>query len=151
MILRLWGMFWLSYSLDKLLSPFLNATLLMANSSLKDMTFSCSFSFAVLKRHASHCTRHMTNSDFIQSTWGIVHAVICSCKFYACFLEVLRWPCTNAQTKTWLKIPLFRLRSVKMEQRKLNDQANTLVDLAKVSRQLLLFCINIHPFQMKSS
>lgn len=26
-----------------------------------------------------------------------------------------------------------------MEQRKLNDQANTLVDLAKVSRQLLLF------------
>lgn len=27
----------------------------------------------------------------------------------------------------------FRLRSVKMEQRKLNDQANTLVDLAKVS------------------
>jgi hypothetical protein len=28
---------------------------------------------------------------------------------------------------------LFRLRSVKMEQRKLNDQANSLVDLAKVS------------------
>lgn len=29
-----------------------------------------------------------------------------------------------------------RLRSVKMEQRKLNDQANTLVDLAKVSFQV---------------
>lgn len=29
---------------------------------------------------------------------------------------------------------VFRLRSVKMEQRKLNDQANSLVDLAKVSR-----------------
>lgn len=28
---------------------------------------------------------------------------------------------------------VFRLRSVKMEQRKLNDQANSLVDLAKVS------------------
>lgn len=27
---------------------------------------------------------------------------------------------------------VFRLRSVKMEQRKLNDQANSLVDLAKV-------------------
>lgn len=33
----------------------------------------------------------------------------------------------------WLQILSFRLRSVKMEQRKLNDQANTLVDLAKVS------------------
>lgn len=32
-----------------------------------------------------------------------------------------------------LPIPPGRLRSVKMEQRKLNDQANTLVDLAKVS------------------
>lgn len=31
-------------------------------------------------------------------------------------------------------MPLPRLRSVKMEQRKLNDQANTLVDLAKVRR-----------------
>lgn len=31
-------------------------------------------------------------------------------------------------------LPLPRLRSVKMEQRKLNDQANTLVDLAKVRR-----------------
>lgn len=31
---------------------------------------------------------------------------------------------------------VFRLRSVKMEQRKLNDQANSLVDLAKVSPRL---------------
>lgn len=37
---------------------------------------------------------------------------------------------------------VFRLRSVKMEQRKLNDQANSLVDLAKVrqSHSLLLHC-----------
>lgn len=37
---------------------------------------------------------------------------------------------------------VFRLRSVKMEQRKLNDQANSLVDLAKVRRShsLLLHC-----------
>lgn len=34
---------------------------------------------------------------------------------------------------TLLPLCLCRLRSVKMEQRKLNDQANTLVDLAKVS------------------
>lgn len=31
---------------------------------------------------------------------------------------------------------LHRLRSVKMEQRKLSDQANTLVDLSKVSAAL---------------
>ena len=37
------------------------------------------------------------------------------------------------KTTFWLQILSFRLRSVKMEQRKLNDQANTLVDLAKVS------------------
>lgn len=92
--------------------------------------------FAVLKKHASHCSRHMTDSDSTQSSQDIVHAVICSCKFCACSLEILVWPHTK---KIWLKIPLFRLRSVKMEQRKLNDQANTLVDLAKVSRQLLLF------------
>lgn len=37
---------------------------------------------------------------------------------------------------------VFRLRSVKMEQRKLNDQANSLVDLAKVRRthSVLLHC-----------
>lgn len=51
--------------------------------------------FAVLKKHASHCSRHMTNSDFTQSTQGIVHAVICSCKFCACFLEILMWPHTQ--------------------------------------------------------
>jgi hypothetical protein len=31
---------------------------------------------------------------------------------------------------------LHRLRSVKMEQRKLSDQANTLVDLSKVSGRI---------------
>lgn len=31
--------------------------------------------------------------------------------------------------------PVPRLRSVKIEQGKLNDQANTLADLAKVSRE----------------
>lgn len=36
-------------------------------------------------------------------------------------------------------MPLPRLRSVKMEQRKLNDQANTLVDLAKVRRLWLMW------------
>lgn len=37
---------------------------------------------------------------------------------------------------------VFRLRSVKMEQRKLNDQANSLVDLAKVrqTHSVLLHC-----------
>lgn len=36
---------------------------------------------------------------------------------------------------------VFRLRSVKMEQRKLNDQANSLVDLAKVRRT---HCVLLH-------
>lgn len=37
-----------------------------------------------------------------------------------------------------------RLRSVKMEQRKLNDQANTLVDLAKVSFQVWLWRLSCY-------
>ena len=35
--------------------------------------------------------------------------------------------------RIWNLNSLFRLRSYKMEQRKLNDQANTLVDFAKVN------------------
>lgn len=52
----------------------------------------------------------------------------------------MHYVCTNLMQKTltaliyWVLDGLvFRLRSVKMEQRKLNDQANSLVDLAKVS------------------
>lgn len=93
--------------------------------------------FAVLKKHASHCSKHMTNSDFTQSTWDIVHAVTALLSFMHAFRNPSVTPYTSL--KNWLKILLFRLRSVKMEQRKLNDQANTLVDLAKVSSQLLLF------------
>lgn len=62
---------------------------------------------------------------------GIIHAVICSCGFCACPFES-----SNLARETrepfWLQRLSCRLRSVKMEQRKLNDQANTLVDLAKV-------------------
>lgn len=46
---RYWGFEecsgFLSCSLDKLLPPFLNSTLIMANGFLKDITFPCSFLF----------------------------------------------------------------------------------------------------------
>lgn len=62
---------------------------------------------------------------------GIIHAVTCSCGLCACPFES-----SNLARETrgpfWLQRLSCRLRSVKMEQRKLNDQANTLVDLAKV-------------------
>lgn len=42
-----------------------------------------------------------------------------------------------------------RLRTVKMEQRKLTDQANTVADLAKVCTHYLLFFKMIHELKEK--
>lgn len=91
-----------------------------------------SFLFAVLGKHASHCARHITSvGGLYPPIPGIIHAVICSCGFCACPFESsnLAW---ETRGPFWLQRLSCRLRSVKMEQRKLNDQANTLVDLAKV-------------------
>ena len=93
------------------------------------------FLFAVLGKHASHCTRYITNWDF---TLKYSRHYPCSylllsilCMLFGRLMIVAE---KKKKKKTfWLQILSFRLRSVKMEQRKLNDQANTLVDLAKVS------------------
>lgn len=65
----------------------------------------------------------------------------CACprsasRMYGLWMENLsKQLCTDRLPLWALNGLVFRLRSVKMEQRKLNDQANSLVDLAKV-RQL---------------
>lgn len=57
--------------------------------------------------------------------------------FLSVYFLLLSSSCSN------LPVPPLRLRSVKMEQRKLNDQANTLVDLAKVRLHSELLDLNL--------